>query len=110
VPAGEVDYRAEGLHTPRGHALPEPSAVAPTAGSLRFSPADTGTGIAPEDLPHLSERFYKTADSAGRGLGLAIARNQVRTRGGQIQAESTAVLRGSLSPPLASSETTLGRR
>ena len=49
-----------------------------------------GTGIAPEDLPHIFDRFYKTADSAGSGLGLAIARNLVAAHGGEIEAESAA--------------------
>ncbi len=64
--------------------------VAAASGSLRFSVTDTGTGIAPQDLPHVFERFYKTADSTGSGLGLAIARNLVLAHGGQIEAESDA--------------------
>jgi two-component system sensor histidine kinase BaeS len=73
-------------HTPRGGEVR--IAVAETAGELRFSVADTGTGITPEDLPHIFERFYKTADSTGSGLGLAIARNLVLAHGGKIEAES----------------------
>ena len=73
-------------HTPRGGDVRIAVAAAP--GSLRFSVTDTGTGIAPEDLPHIFERFYKTADSTGSGLGLAIARNLVLAHGGVIEAES----------------------
>jgi len=73
-------------HTPRGGAVR--IAVAAERGHLRFSVADSGTGIAPEDLPHVFERFYKTADSTGSGLGLAIARNLVLAHGGEIEAES----------------------
>jgi signal transduction histidine kinase len=75
-------------HTPPGGEVC--IAVAAAAGSLRFSVADTGTGIAPGDLPHVFERFYKTADSTGSGLGLAIARNLVLAHGGEIEAESAA--------------------
>ena len=75
-------------HTPSGGEVL--LAVATQGAWLRFSVADSGTGIAAEDLPHIFERFYKTADSTGSGLGLAIARNLVLAHGGQIEAESSA--------------------
>ena len=49
---------------------------------------DTGSGIAPEDLPRLFERFQKGSDSRGSGLGLAIARKLVLAHGGDIGIES----------------------
>lgn len=49
---------------------------------------DSGAGIAPEDLPHIFDRFYKSADSRGTGLGLAIAKNLVEAHGGAIAARS----------------------
>ena len=49
---------------------------------------DTGSGIAPEDLPHIFERFQKGSDSRGSGLGLAIARKLVLAHGGDIGIES----------------------
>lgn len=83
-----VNLTANALrHTPTGGEVR--MAVAAEARKLRFSVADTGSGIAPGDLPHVFERFYKTADSTGSGLGLAIARNLVLAHGGEIQAEST---------------------
>jgi len=50
---------------------------------------DTGSGIAPEDLPHIFERFQKGSDSRGSGLGLPIARKLVLAHGGDIGIEST---------------------
>ena len=35
---------------------------------------DNGVGIAPADLPHVFDRFYKSSDSGGMGLGLSIAK------------------------------------
>ncbi len=48
--------------------------------------ADTGTGIAPEDLPKIFDRFYKSATSRGSGLGLPIARDLAIAHGGDISA------------------------
>jgi diadenosine tetraphosphate (Ap4A) HIT family hydrolase len=49
---------------------------------------DDGPGIPAEDLPHIFDRFYKTRDSGGMGLGLSIARKLVEAHGGSIAAES----------------------
>lgn len=49
---------------------------------------DSGSGISPEDLPHIFDRFYKTSDSRGTGLGLAIAKNLIAAHGGEISARS----------------------
>ena len=52
---------------------------------------DHGPGIAPRDLPHVFDRFYRSADEtagSGAGLGLAISREIVRAHGGEIRAES----------------------
>ncbi|MGH2351393.1 MAG: HAMP domain-containing sensor histidine kinase [Chloroflexota bacterium] len=65
--------------------------IAPDPEGMRFSVADTGIGIAPENLPRLFERFYKvdrSRASGGTGLGLAIAKHIVQAHGGRIWAES----------------------
>jgi signal transduction histidine kinase len=76
-------------YTPNGGSIRIDAAPTPTAGTVAISVADTGTGIAPDQLPHIFERFTKSADSGGSGLGLAIARRLVEAHGGEIQAEST---------------------
>ena len=53
-----------------------------------ISVQDDGPGIAPDDLPHVFERFYKSSDSGGMGLGLSIAKVLVEAHGGEIHAES----------------------
>ncbi len=54
---------------------------------------DSGTGIAPADLPHIFERFYRadparTSTTGSSGLGLAIVKTIVTMHGGSIHAES----------------------
>jgi signal transduction histidine kinase len=53
-----------------------------------ISVEDSGAGIPSTDLPHVFERFYKSSDSGGMGLGLSIAKYLVETHGGKIWAES----------------------
>lgn len=65
------------------HALPADDTVV-------VSVRDTGEGIAPEHLPHLTERFYRV-DAArsrirgGAGLGLAICRSIIEAHGGRVE-------------------------
>jgi signal transduction histidine kinase len=54
---------------------------------------DTGIGIAPEDLPHIFESFFRSdrvrkTGREGSGLGLAIAHEIVEVHGGRIEVES----------------------
>ncbi|HLH26024.1 MAG TPA: ATP-binding protein [Chloroflexota bacterium] len=63
---------------------------------VRFWVADNGSGIGPDDLPHIFERFYRADPSrarrsGGSGLGLAIARRYVEAHGGVIWAQSPSV-------------------
>jgi signal transduction histidine kinase len=54
--------------------------------------SDTGLGIAPEDLPHVFERYYRgrsAARSKGTGLGLAIVRAVIEAHKGSVTVESS---------------------
>jgi signal transduction histidine kinase len=57
--------------------------------ALAVSVADAGPGIPAELVPHVFERFAKSADSRGSGLGLAIARQLVEAHGGRIGVASS---------------------
>ncbi|MEE9277949.1 MAG: HAMP domain-containing sensor histidine kinase [Dehalococcoidia bacterium] len=77
-------------HTPPGGNVVL-SARRESDATVSISVADTGSGIAAEDLTHLFDRFYRPArsgSSGGTGLGLAIARELVRAQNGEIQVES----------------------
>ena len=83
------------------------------ANALRFTPADgkitvharlteeailvdisdTGTGIAPDDLPYIFDRFYRgeksrNRASGGSGIGLAIVRQLMQAQGGDVEVKS----------------------
>ena len=84
-------------HTPAHGTVAITARTAP--GGVHVDVADTGEGIAPQELPHVFEWFYRGEKSrsrayGGAGLGLAIARSIVEAHGGRIWAEST-VGRGS---------------
>lgn len=58
---------------------------------VTFTVIDSGDGIAPDDIPHIFERFYRGArpQGDGTGLGLAIAKAIVEAHHGSIQLHST---------------------
>jgi signal transduction histidine kinase len=67
--------------------------VTTVGGSLYLEVRDTGSGIPPEQLKHIFEKFYQadnqgSAGSRGTGLGLAIAKEIVEAHGGSIAVES----------------------
>ena len=55
--------------------------------------SDTGIGIAPEDIPHIFDRFYRVDKAhsraqGGTGLGLAIVQSIAESYGGHVTVES----------------------
>lgn len=72
-PGGEIELRLE---------------AAPDA--VRISVRDSGPGIAPEDLPRVTEPFFSTKqDGEGLGLGLAISQAILAEIGGRLEIRST---------------------
>lgn len=61
------------------------------AGNIVITVKDNGIGIAPQHLPHLSERFYRIDRSVeGTGLGLSIVWATAQIYGGRVEVESEA--------------------
>jgi signal transduction histidine kinase len=78
-------------HTPPGGIVAV--SVGEEADKLAIYIRDTGEGIAPDDLPHIWERFYRSAearavDPGGAGLGLSLVRELAEAMGGSVVVES----------------------
>ena len=78
-------------YTPKGGTIT--IGVQRRPGGCTLSLSDTGPGIAPEELPKIFERFYRSdsarkAESGGHGLGLSIARIIVVAHGGKLRVRS----------------------
>jgi two-component system OmpR family sensor kinase/two-component system sensor histidine kinase BaeS len=85
-------------HTPPGGTITVRATA--TSGVVVLIVQDNGDGIAPEHLPHIFDRFYRTDGSrtrttGGAGLGLAIVRAIVLAHGGSIDVVSGGVGQGS---------------
>jgi signal transduction histidine kinase len=79
-------------HTPTGGQV-RLTASSAEKGWVELAVADTGTGIAPEALGHVFERFYRadparSGSQGGSGIGLTISRALVEAHGGRLSAAS----------------------
>jgi signal transduction histidine kinase len=100
LPSLEVDQSR--LRQVIGNLLDNAVRLTPAGGSVRVRASasgpdaveidvqDTGPGIAPEVLPRIFDRFYRSGERGGSGLGLPIARSLVEAHGGTIAAASEA--------------------
>ena len=79
-------------HTPRNGRV-EILGMASETG-IKVTVADSGSGIAPEHLPHVFDRLYRgtgaRSDSTGHGLGLSIVKSVVELHGGSVGIRSMA--------------------
>ena len=77
-------------YTPDGGAIDVHAAI--TAGRFQLTVADTGHGIAPDDLGRVFERFYRVDKSrarpGGTGLGLSIVKHLVHVLDGEVTASN----------------------
>lgn len=65
----------------------------PAGSHVQLQVRDSGTGIAPADLPHVFDRFYRVTNARSRsyegsGIGLALVQELVRLNGGEVTVES----------------------
>jgi len=71
-------------HTPAGGRVTVSTRASADGATVIVEVTDTGSGISPDLLPRVFERFVKGEGFAGSGLGLAICRDIIRAHGGEI--------------------------
>src|SRR5262249_28659252 len=95
---GDASWLGQPLRNLIDHAIPYPASggsvdvgLAGPGAEAGVRVADTGSGIPPEELERVFERFHRGArgrESSGFGLGLAVAREIAREHGGRIAMQS----------------------
>ncbi len=84
-----LKYAAEG----KWLSVSASAAHGPKGREVQITVADRGPGIAPRDLPHIFEPFYRgqnvVATTSGAGLGLCLVQRDLRALGGSVTVQST---------------------
>jgi len=81
--------------TSSGGTLPIRAAVRSRNGATGFNNdliialSDTGTGIDPDDLPHIFRPFFSAKKGSGMAFGLSVSESIIKNHGGSIEVEST---------------------
>ena len=88
-----ADSRQSAVGSNHSSLITHHSSLITTHHSLVLEVTDTGPGIAPDDLTHIFDRFYRTdraraRETGGSGLGLAIVQRLAEAQGGQVEATS----------------------
>jgi two-component system sensor histidine kinase MprB len=90
---GVPDRLARAVNNLLDNAARHGGAVSVSCDTSGICVRDDGGGIAPDDLPHIFDRFYRGADARGRpgtGLGLAIVRQVAEQHAGSVAAANVA--------------------
>lgn len=94
---GDIDYLSEAIGNIVKNCIehtPENGEISVTAEDnaiyTGITVTDSGEGIAPEELPHIFERFYRSTEFAkkGYGIGLAFAQRVIAEQNGSLQIRS----------------------
>jgi PAS domain S-box-containing protein len=98
-PSESVESNSNQLHTQQCEKSIEKEPSRTKNSSILLQVSDTGSGISPDFLPHVFDRFRQadgsiTRNQGGLGLGLAIVRYLVEMHGGSVYAESPGVGQG----------------
>jgi signal transduction histidine kinase len=80
-------------YTPEGGQVELRVTVEDEESMFRLDIADSGVGIAPEDLPKVFDKFFRSQDPRvqeieGTGLGLSLTQEIIRLHGGDLTVQS----------------------
>ncbi|MCL1934045.1 MAG: ATP-binding protein [Candidatus Azobacteroides sp.] len=79
-------------YTPEGGKITFSIEIEEETGTLRMVVSDTGTGISPQDMPYIFQRFFQSSGTRrkkeGTGIGLYLVKTYTELHGGQVEVVS----------------------